>query len=984
MRAATLDAWRRSPTRLQEDAAAEADLRRGGYRDRILTELAQNAADAAAEAGIAGELTVDVDRDTAGAGDRVLRVSNTGAPLDREGVVTLCALRASTKTGGVGRFGVGFTAVTALGDEAAIRSVHGGVAFSAARTRRAVAEAGMRMPDVGVPVLRLPWPDAAPPTDGADTEVIVRLRRDVDTAALVESMCAEAPELLLALPVLRTVRVGERTWTRRDGDYRRDADLEPVEGPRADGRLRPAARMLRIEESGDSGAARGDGSAWLEVSAPGTRWLVRVDDGRVMPLEPDVLRAPTRSDEELSLPALLIADVPMAPDRRRLMPGASLGDAAGVYPHLVRQVDPEQRLRVVPEAGFPRGPVDAQLREDVAAALRSSPWLPTVQGRDVAARDAVVVAGLTPDLAEVLGETIDALVPPSYSGARARALIAPYGVRIVDAAGLAEMLSGIDRPPAWWGRLYGALEPLTSDSAVLDQLGALPVPLADGRTVTGPRTVVVGAGLGGHAVGEPGDVPGLPWVRLVHPEAAHDLLLRLGASQAGAEELLADPALRAAVEAQLDAALDGDGALDGDAALDGDGVLDGAPAGGADGSAGGGVGPLAAAVLALVRSIVARPGVSGALPDWLGMLPLPDEQGELRAADELLAPGAPLGEVLVDDAPFGVLNPAVVDAYGLDTVCAVGVGWGFGLVHEESPTGPDHDLDDEADWWAQLEEEPETLVAVRDLDLVDPSEWGAALARMADDGRIGPLLADRAGYTAWWLRRHARIGGVPVAAFRGEDPSFPGLLDPFPGVAAVLDDGVLAGGSVDGPELAAVLVDRLADPARTTTPAEAARAHARLAEAVENGAVGLDDLDVPESVRTADGTVAAAESAVVLDRPWLAAAVPAGRLVIGSLRGAGALAELLDVEVASQAVRGTVTSSGRSTTWAEETGAVVAAAQRGEPVPAGPVVIHDDGLTVRVEEPGEDPREVTVPWWVDDEGIMHTDGAWGPPLRVEP
>ncbi|NKT07498.1 hypothetical protein GS470_00930 [Rhodococcus hoagii] len=54
LRDGTILAWRNSPTRLREDAAAEADLVRAGYRDRLLTELAQNAADAAARAGVPG------------------------------------------------------------------------------------------------------------------------------------------------------------------------------------------------------------------------------------------------------------------------------------------------------------------------------------------------------------------------------------------------------------------------------------------------------------------------------------------------------------------------------------------------------------------------------------------------------------------------------------------------------------------------------------------------------------------------------------------------------------------------------------------------------------------------------------------------------------------------------------------------------------------------------------------------------------------
>ena len=42
-----LDAWRASPSRFREDANAEEDHARGGYRDRLVVELAQNAGEAA-------------------------------------------------------------------------------------------------------------------------------------------------------------------------------------------------------------------------------------------------------------------------------------------------------------------------------------------------------------------------------------------------------------------------------------------------------------------------------------------------------------------------------------------------------------------------------------------------------------------------------------------------------------------------------------------------------------------------------------------------------------------------------------------------------------------------------------------------------------------------------------------------------------------------------------------------------------------------
>ncbi|MGW0069705.1 hypothetical protein ACWDUI_19815, partial [Streptosporangium sandarakinum] len=54
MRSAVLAAWTASPARFREDANAEEDFALGGYRDRLIVELAQNAADAAVRAGVPG------------------------------------------------------------------------------------------------------------------------------------------------------------------------------------------------------------------------------------------------------------------------------------------------------------------------------------------------------------------------------------------------------------------------------------------------------------------------------------------------------------------------------------------------------------------------------------------------------------------------------------------------------------------------------------------------------------------------------------------------------------------------------------------------------------------------------------------------------------------------------------------------------------------------------------------------------------------
>src|SRR5215207_10659914 len=177
IRRRVLAAWSSDPARFREDANAEEDLVRGGYRDRLLVELAQNAADAAVRAGVPGRLRLELAGTT-------LRAANTGAPLDAGGVQGLATLRASAKrdeAGTVGRFGVGFAAVLAVSDEPAVLSSAGGVRFSAADTRAQLAAvpavaAEVARRDGAVPVLRLPWRADGIPPEGFATEVVLPLR----------------------------------------------------------------------------------------------------------------------------------------------------------------------------------------------------------------------------------------------------------------------------------------------------------------------------------------------------------------------------------------------------------------------------------------------------------------------------------------------------------------------------------------------------------------------------------------------------------------------------------------------------------------------------------------------------------------------------------------------------------------------------------------------------------------------------------------
>src|SRR5690606_23933219 len=111
--------------------------------------------------------------------------------------------------------------------------------------------------------------------------------------------------------------------------------------------------------------------------------------------------------------------------------------------------------------------------------------------------------------------------------------------------------------------------------------------------------------------------------------------------------------------------------------------------------------------------------------------------------------------------------------------------------------------------------------------------------------------------------RHWRLPSAhELAAFY--DP-VPGTFRDEPVLAAI---GVRADLTVDDTESAIDLLDRLADPNRNPAPELIVAAHAALADAVESERIDPGDVPPPERVRALDGSVVAAEDAVVLDALW--------------------------------------------------------------------------------------------------------------------
>ncbi|HEY1572187.1 MAG TPA: hypothetical protein VGG05_12650 [Pseudonocardiaceae bacterium] len=947
LRDSVLIAWRDSPTRFREDANAEDDLRVGGYRDRLLVELAQNAADAAVADRVPGQVWLRVVDTPAGP---ELRTANTGAPLDAPGVAALASLRASAKRAGneIGRFGVGFAAVLAVSEAPRVVSASGGVGFSAERTRNAVAGherlatlAEQRSAEV--PVLRLVWPlavDEDPVPDGYATDVRLPLRPGVDATALLDRARAEVSDLLLALTGLRTVRIGDDSWERDD-----QADgVVAVHGPDgpATWLTRRATGLLGADELGTLGVEARERPEWSVC------WAVPLAGDTPTPLTEDVLHAPTPTDERLSLPARLFATLPVEPNRRRLLPGpatdAVLASAAREYVALLRLLPGRHRTALVPLPGFPLSEVDGALRDAITGLLATTGWLPAQRATD---GDLTPGAATCLDEADAeLGELLVDVVPDLAAWWLAEPVhtraVAALGIRRLRPADIVAAVSGVDRSPAWWLALYGALSRLPdAGRATADELGGLPVPLIDGRTAIGPRDVLLpSAELGELMAGV--DVAGL---HIAHPAAVHPLLERLGARPAGPTDLLDAPAVRDAVARSVP---------DARAGLD--------------------VAVLADAVLRLV----AAAGTQAGEQSWLAALALPDTDGDPRRADELVLPAAPLLDVLADDVvgpdgPLAVLDTELAGEWPAEVLAAVGVLDSFAVVLDESPTGQDHGLADEAAWWewagGDTGAPPAVLVGIRDLDLVDPDEWPAALGMLAAQPGTRRALADPGGYPAWWLARFAQVDGVPLREWRLPDAEdLAGLYDPLPGVD--LPDGLLVvlgvrdELSVVDVDQAADLLDRLADPDRTVSPGQAFAAHAALAEAALTEVFDPADVDPPDRVRVVTGAAVPADGTVVVDRPWLVQALDADRVV--AARGPNpeldpALADLLSVPQASDVVAAEPESTGEPVAWAGLGAVRLACALLGDVVPDGEVWVHDE-LVVAGR---------SVEWWVSGD-VIHT------------
>ncbi len=1011
IRERVLAGWAAAPVRFREDANAEEDLALGGYLDRVVVELAQNAADAAVRAGVPGRVRFSLRGET-------LVVANTGTGLTAAGVESLATLRASAKrdddlerAGGdlrqldpravaVGRFGVGFSAVLAVTDEPVILSRSGGVRFSRADTAAAVAALGsdgldleVRRRDGQVPVLRLPFAAEGEPPAGFDTAVILPLRDDA-ARELVRRLLADAGDpLLLALPGLERIEID------LDGEERVLADVtERWTVRRAAGVLDEDARERLLADRPTEERAR---PYWSVLWA-----LPRSGETDV----PRTVFAPTPTDEALSLPVLLLATFPLDPSRRHVAKGPLtdhlVEKAAQAYARLLqRQAEVGADILPLVPTGLAAGPLDGALREEIMKVLPVTPILAGLEGRYLkedggvgpgpglrsggeglgpglrsggvglgpdlrsgsegresgrtgllAPRDAVVVAGADEAFEVVLAPMVPGLVRERRQD---RTALEALGVRRLDLAEVVDQLGAAGESPEWWRETYAALAGMVTDALLREALGTLPVPLADGRLVRGVRGLL----LPGREL--PSDVLatfGEYGVRVVHPDAAHETLERLGALPATPRTLLEDSAVRAAVENSADAD---------DPEL------------------------IAAAVLGVVA---VDPSQADGLW-WLSDLVLRDADGELVPANALVIPGSE-AEAVLDTDEVAPIHRDLLGRYGVEALTAVGVLNSLGVVAaadvvlDELPEEL-ADLDGIEDWADDVAPDGSRygvtvgeLVAVRDLDWITDDAWPRVLELFGTSPELRRALVDRPrvvgpddrafgvpSYAAWWIRERVLLeDGEPLAgrADPEVDPVLASLLDPAPEWTARLDPEVrtavglvrtVADLDVDG---VGELLDRLAEPGREIGESailglwqqlgtlkvfpDSAPEYVRVL-----GQAGADEheADVAGPAEVLSRVVAAGD-AVVADGPMWLQREDLGGFVVAYGVVADGLSDLLEVPMAGEVAAGKVNGIG--------TAADVPAIVR-ELVPQVPDTWWEhEELTV---------DGIEVSWWVSEDGAPH-------------
>ncbi|MEU4093342.1 DEAD/DEAH box helicase family protein [Streptomyces sp. NPDC026673] len=207
-------AYNVNPNLISEHANHEESIRVGGYANRTLLELVQNAADAMSGADgnlgtAAGRVEIILDTD-----NETLYCANSGRPFSKNGITAITHAHLSGKRGDeIGRFGLGFKSSLAVSDAPQVFSRTVSFEFNSSTARDTLADirVARRYPILRTPTLVDPAtaftddPILADLSEWAAT--IVRLPRVSNLKRLRQGIKEFSSEFLLFVTAVREVKL---------------------------------------------------------------------------------------------------------------------------------------------------------------------------------------------------------------------------------------------------------------------------------------------------------------------------------------------------------------------------------------------------------------------------------------------------------------------------------------------------------------------------------------------------------------------------------------------------------------------------------------------------------------------------------------------------------------------------------------------------------------------------------------------------------
>jgi len=366
-----LSAYLAQPRDAAEHFETENEALSGAYAYRQLFELIQNAADAILESGEpTGRIEVCLKA-------KQLLAANTGAPLNRDGIIALLNARSSSKRGAqIGRFGIGFKSLLKLGGNVELHSRPLGLRFDPEACRTTIRNHLGLPNDARAPGMRLagtldPSAPGSPLEPGGDFDwatsvVVAGISSKAIRLRIAQEIQDFPAEFLLFLPVEIDLVLQAEGGSSRHVRKRMDGNVAVIDDGISETRWRIFETSIKVNgEEALSDATHVQSRQEVPLS-----WAMplegREQAGRFWAFFP--------TETLTHLPGILNAPWKLNSDRTNLVRGAYneaiMAAAAGLVARSLPLLSSEGDLGAS-VAAFPR---QLQRQDDISAPLVTALW----------------------------------------------------------------------------------------------------------------------------------------------------------------------------------------------------------------------------------------------------------------------------------------------------------------------------------------------------------------------------------------------------------------------------------------------------------------------------------------------------------------------------------------------------------------------------------------------------------------------------------